>query len=138
MSAGCSLSPRRGRIRSQRQTSRSPPNDARFRLNPNTPGRADPVMGGVCRREAAGNDPVYEIAHLPFDRAARLRFHIVPGCRGRVVFSAKTMSGLFLLVSRPGPKNSPRQNPNENRVFVPPLLLTRPRRLVINSHAATG
>lgn len=85
------------------------------------PARADPVTGGVRRREATGNDPVYEIAHLPFDRAARLRFRNVPGCRGRVVFSAKTMSGLFVLALRSAPKTSPRQNPNENRVlrFIP-------------------
>ena len=85
------------------------------------PARADPVSGGVRRREATGNDPAYEIAHLPFDRAARLRFRNVPGCRGRVVFSAKTMSGLLVLARRSAPKTSPRQKPNENRVpgFIP-------------------
>jgi hypothetical protein len=68
-------------------------------------------MGGVHYREAAGNDPVYELAHLPFDRAARLRFLNVPGCRGRVVSSAKTMSDPFVLAGRLAPKTSPRQNP---------------------------
>jgi hypothetical protein len=57
-------------------------------------------MGGVRGRKATGNDRVYELAHSLFDRAARLRFLNVPGRRGRVVFFAKTKSGLFVSVSR--------------------------------------
>lgn len=34
-----------------------------------------------------------------------------PGCRGRVVLSAKTMSSLLVLALRPTPKTSPPQNP---------------------------
>lgn len=39
------------------------------------PACADPIIGGVRGRKAAGYDPVYEIDHLRLDHAARLLFH---------------------------------------------------------------
>jgi hypothetical protein len=61
------------------------------------PACADPVIGGVRRRKAAGYDPVYEIEHLRLDHAARLRFHNLIVCSGRVDFLRKITSGLFVL-----------------------------------------
>ena len=63
------------------------------------PACADPITGGVRGRKATGYDPVYEIDHLRLDHAARLRFHNLMSCSGRVDFFAKTTTGFFVLAS---------------------------------------
>ena len=52
------------------------------------PACADPIIGGVRRRKAAGYDPVYEIDYLRLDHAARLRFLDLIYSLGRVEFFA--------------------------------------------------
>jgi hypothetical protein len=71
-------------------------------------------------------DPVYETAHLPFDRAARLRFLNLPfPPRPRGPFFAPPTTGLFVLPAFPHRKINSRKNPNKHGGSVLSWFLTR-------------
>ena len=82
-------------------------------------------MRDPCRTR---HDPDHEIAHLRLDHAARLRFHNLICCIGRVGIFAKPMSGLFVLPGWLSAENRTGQNPNKNRLQVFPLFLTSQER----------